>query len=122
MSLSGLPNPSNAMKGRRNVRAIVGGERLSIGTLRRTIAESNPGVELPTGVIGSIVSLIILAIVVFFYTKHRRQQEAQLQRQTVEIPDKQPMMSPYGDSTTSVFLTPYVSYFVAGTWALLTLF
>jgi len=34
----------------------------------------------PTGVVGSVVPLTILAVAVFFYVRHRKQQQAQQQQ------------------------------------------
>jgi len=63
-----------------------------------------------TGVVGAVVPLTILAVVVFFYTRHRRQQQTQPQmlNQDGLDPYKRPP-SMYGPGVTSAPFTPYVS-------------
>jgi len=64
-----------------------------------------------TGVVGAVVPLTILAVVVFFYTRHRRQQQSQPQimNQDGLDPYKQRPASMYTPGVTSVPFTPYVS-------------
>jgi hypothetical protein len=83
---------------------------VSLGVLASMIAGSNP--ECPTGVVGSIVPLTILAVVAFLFTRHRRQQ--QIQPQLMPNPDEDPYKQrpvSYGPPMTSPHMpsfTPYV--------------
>ena len=64
-----------------------------------------------TGVVGAVVPLSILAVVAFFYMRHRRQQKAQPQPLNPEEldPYKQRPTSMYAPPATTVPFTPYVS-------------
>ena len=75
----------------------------------RTMTGSDP--ERSIGVVGSVVPLTILAVVVFLWSRHRRQQTQQPQMMPTPMPDddpyKQRPMS-YGVPPMTNF-TPYVS-------------
>jgi len=70
--------------GTNRVGAIVGGAP-------RTLIPNETGSDLAysTGVLGSVVLLVILAVAVFFYTRYRRQQQVQPQLKDGLDPDKQ---------------------------------
>ena len=64
-----------------------------------------------TGVVGSVVALTAIAIAAFWYTRRRRQQQAQPQVLNPDglDPYKQRPPSMYGPPVTSAPFTPYVS-------------
>jgi len=79
------------------------------------ITRPDPGY--PTGVVGSVVPLTILAVAVLLYMRHRKQQQAQ--QQQILNPDgldpyKQRTPSMYGPPMTAVPFTPYVSRLLSG--------
>ena len=78
----------------------------------RTLIPNETGSDpaYPTGVVGSVVPLVILAVVVFLYTRHRRQQQVQpqlLNQGGLDPYDQRPSM--YGPPITSDPFTSDVS-------------
>ena len=75
----------------------------------RTLIPNETGSDLAysTGVLGSVILLAILAVMVFFYRRHRRKQKAQpqmLNKDGLDPYEQRPMM--YGSPITSV---PFIS-------------
>jgi len=112
-STGGLADPTGSSstntKGGTNVGAIVGGTYGSEPRFRMKTGSDHA----LTGVVGSVVPLTILAVVLFLYSRHRRQQQSapqQIQNQDQNQDQyQQHPPSMYGPPLVSPSFTPYVS-------------